>query len=99
MPAYERVRLIRELKCVDAVVESMDEDRTVCKTLTSLHPDIFAKGGDQTVGTIPEVVVCNKMGIQIVDGLGEKIQSSRHLLSDFKHQVEKIDERYLNENV
>jgi len=30
MPAAERVKLVRSLACVDAAIESMDEDRTVC---------------------------------------------------------------------
>ena len=75
--------------CVDAAIEAMDEDRTVCKTLAAIHPDIFAKGGDQFVDTIPEATVwlmitneqvCREMGIQMVDRLGEKIQSSSWLI-------------------
>ena len=54
MPADQRVRLIRELECVDTAIESIDEDSTVCKTLAALHPDIFANGGDQTNPSIPE---------------------------------------------
>jgi len=80
MPAAERVKLVRSLACVDAAIEAMDEDRTVCKTLAAIHPDIFAKGGDQFVDTIPEAETCRKLGIEMRDGLGAKIQSSSWLI-------------------
>lgn len=79
MPAVERVRLIRALKCVDAAIIACDKDRTVCETLRLIHPDIFANGGDQSNDSIPEASVCNELGIQLVDGLGAKIQSSSWL--------------------
>ena len=40
----------------------------------------FANGGDQNNKRIPEISVCNKLGIQLIDGLGDKIQSSSWLL-------------------
>jgi len=82
MPARERIRVLRALKCVDAVVESIDEDRSVCKTLAMLHPDIFTNGGDQFNECIPEAAVCKEMGIEMVDGLGGKIQSTTNLLAN-----------------
>ena len=36
----------------------------------------FCKGGDRNFGEVPEVETCEKLGIQMVDGLGEKIRSS-----------------------
>lgn len=87
MPSAERVRLIRALDCVDAVVEAIDQDRTVCQTIAMLHPDVFAKGGDQTVQSIPEAKICNELGIQLVDGLGDKIQSSSWLLARAKGEA------------
>ena len=77
----ERLKIVRSLRCVDAAILSVDEDRTVCKTLSCLHPDIFTNGGDQNNDTIPEKDICEKMGTQLVDNLGEKIQSSSWLLS------------------
>jgi hypothetical protein len=65
--------------CTAALI-AVDNDRTVCRTLELLHPDCFAKGGDQTVGTIPEAVTARAHGIELIDGLGEKIQSSSWLL-------------------
>eukprot|EP00612_Vaucheria_litorea_P002695 CAMPEP_0171459424 /NCGR_PEP_ID=MMETSP0945-20130129/4712_1 /TAXON_ID=109269 /ORGANISM="Vaucheria litorea, Strain CCMP2940" /LENGTH=147 /DNA_ID=CAMNT_0011985437 /DNA_START=103 /DNA_END=546 /DNA_ORIENTATION=+ len=81
MPAAERVRLVRALECVDAAIISVDDDRTVCKTLSILHPDIFTNGGDQTNTSIPEAAICEKLNIQLVDGLGGKVQSSSWLLA------------------
>lgn len=84
MPASSRVKVLRALKCVDVVVESMDTDRSVCKTLAALHPHIFTNGGDQTNDSIPEAVVCIANGIQMVDCLGEKIDSSSKLIEHAK---------------
>jgi len=81
MPENERLKIIRSLRCVDCAVLSVDEDRTVCKTLSLLHPDIFTNGGDQNNDTIPEKDICEKMGTKLVDNLGDKIQSSSWLLS------------------
>lgn len=81
MKDTERVKIISALRVVDSVVLSIDTDRTVCKTLASLEPkpDVFANGGDQTNQSIPEAQICIDNGIELVDGLGEKIQSSSWL--------------------
>ena len=42
----------------------------------------FANGGDQDNDTIPEKDVCKELGIKLIDGLGEKIQSSSWLLKN-----------------
>ncbi len=82
MSAAERVKVVRALECVDIAIESIDTDRTVCKTLASLHPHIFTNGGDQFNDTIPEKVTCDEYGIKLVDGLGDKIQSSSTLIKN-----------------
>lgn len=81
MNENERLKIIRSLKIVDFAVLSIDEDRTVCKTLESIHPDIFTNGGDQSNDIIPEKEICEKLGIKLVDGMGDKIQSSSWLLA------------------
>jgi len=40
----------------------------------------FANGGDQNNDTIPERAVCEQMNVALIDGLGDKIQSSSWLL-------------------
>lgn len=79
MKANERVKIIESLRMVDEVVLSIDKDRTVCKTLEVIKPDIFCNGGDQNNESIPEKDICDRFHIQLIDGLGEKIQSSSWL--------------------
>ena len=86
MPADERIRIIQELKCVDFVVKSVDLDRTVCQTLASAspRPTFFCNGGDQNNNSIPESAICEELGIVLLDGFGEKIQSSSWLINGNK---------------
>ena len=86
MPVDERIKIIEELKCVDYVVKSIDTDKTVCKTLEILEPrpTFFCNGGDQNNNSIPEIDICNKLGITLLDGFGNKIQSSSWLINKIK---------------
>ena len=86
MPVDERIKIIQELKCVDYVVKSIDLDRTVCKTLefTEPRPTYFCNGGDQNNNSIPEAKICNDLGIILLDGFGQKIQSSSWLIKGNK---------------
>ncbi len=83
----ERVFIVSNIKSVDHCVLSIDEDRTVCKTIEKIALDFgseyelsFANGGDQTNDICPERPICDQMGITLLDGLGDKIQSSSWLL-------------------
>jgi rfaE bifunctional protein nucleotidyltransferase chain/domain len=80
MPEKERMEIIRAIKYVDEVVLGIDKDGTCCKIIELIRPDIFAKGGDRKANEIPENTICKKLGIKMVDGLGEKIQSSSNLV-------------------
>ena len=40
----------------------------------------FANGGDQNNDNCPEKDVCNEYRVELIDGLGDKIQSSSWLL-------------------
>ena len=82
MPAEERAKIVSAIRWVDEVVIAIDKDRTVCETLRMVAPDKFCNGGDQNNDTIPEVVVCKELDIELVDGLGAKIQSSSWLIKD-----------------
>ena len=86
MPVDERIKIIQELKCVDYVIKSIDLDRTVCKTLefANPRPTYFCNGGDQNNNSIPEAEICNQLNIQLLDGLGDKIQSSSWLIKGTK---------------
>eukprot|EP00927_Polykrikos_kofoidii_P018818 TRINITY_DN1876_c0_g3_i2.p1 TRINITY_DN1876_c0_g3~~TRINITY_DN1876_c0_g3_i2.p1 ORF type:complete len:171 (+),score=32.43 TRINITY_DN1876_c0_g3_i2:66-578(+) len=80
MPARERVRLVRSLACVDVAIESTDVDMSVCKSLSMIHPDIFCIYGDPSTTDFPEAEVCSKLGIQVIDCLGEKVQLSNRVI-------------------
>lgn len=86
MSVNERIQIIKELRCVDFVIKSIDLDRTVCKTLETVvpKPDYFCNGGDQNNNTIPEVEICKKRNIELRDGFGDKIQSSSWLIQKSK---------------
>ncbi|MHA1868728.1 MAG: adenylyltransferase/cytidyltransferase family protein [Candidatus Heimdallarchaeaceae archaeon] len=84
MPLEERKKILEAIKYVDEVFISIDKDKSVCKSLEKIRPDIFAKGGDRFAHEIPEKQVCKELGIVIVDGLGDKIQSSSKLIGDLK---------------
>ena len=79
MDEKDRVVITSSLKDVDDVFLSIDKDKTVCKSLEQIKPDIFANGGDRKNYEIPESTICKKYNIQIIDGLGEKIRSSSDL--------------------
>ncbi|MDC1374780.1 adenylyltransferase/cytidyltransferase family protein [Polaribacter sp.] len=84
----ERLFIVQNIKAVDNAIISIDEDRTVCKSIRFLYKKFqetydfgFANGGDQNNNFIPEVPVCQELGIELIDGLGDKIQSSSWLLN------------------
>jgi cytidyltransferase-like protein len=83
----ERVFIVANIKSVDEVVLSIDQDRTQCETIKRLHDKLndsyqlaFANGGDQNNTSIPEAPICLELGIELIEGLGDKIQSSSWLL-------------------
>tara|TARA_Y100000034_G_scaffold136386_1_gene212532 strand:- start:2971 stop:3393 length:423 start_codon:yes stop_codon:yes gene_type:complete len=80
MSQEDRMKIVSSLRCVDEVFLSIDEDKSVCRSLEAIKPNIFAKGGDRTIDEIPETPICRELGIQIIDGLGEKIRSSSELV-------------------
>tara|TARA_B100000900_G_scaffold400940_1_gene405106 strand:- start:4706 stop:5134 length:429 start_codon:yes stop_codon:yes gene_type:complete len=85
----ERIEIIRALSLVDMAWVSVDEDSTQNKTLKVMVDKFygsmklaFANGGDQNNDTIPEANICRQYGIELIDGLGDKIQSSSWLLKN-----------------
>lgn len=83
MSEKDRIKIIRALRSVDEVFLSIDKDKTVCKSLTKVKPDIFANGGDRkNLNDVPEYEICQKLKIKMVDGLGRKIRSSSILIAD-----------------
>ena len=83
----ERMIIVHSIKGVDKAILSIDHDRTVCETIRQIVSDFgeeydlaFANGGDQNNDSIPEKPICDELGVKLIDGLGDKIQSSSWLL-------------------
>jgi cytidyltransferase-like protein len=84
----ERVFIVESLRLVDKCFLSIDKDRTVVESIKMIFNQYgneyqlaFANGGDQNNDTIPERPICEALGIELIDGLGGKIQSSSWLLN------------------
>ena len=92
MSVEERMAIIKELKPVDAVFLSVDNDKPIAKSLRAvaeMYPGelYFAKGGDRSADNIPqsETETCQEYNITIVNGVGGgKVQSSSWLLNSIK---------------
>ncbi len=88
MPQKERAELIRMFPFVDKVVltdhKKSDPDRSVCRALAKVKPDIFANGGDRFAKNIPEYQLCKKLGIKMTFNIGAgcKVQSSSWMIRD-----------------
>ena len=84
----ERMIIVNSIKGVDKAILSIDKDRTVCETIKKIAQEYgeeyslaFANGGDQNNDTIPEKPICEQLEVKLIDGLGDKIQSSSWLLN------------------
>jgi D-beta-D-heptose 7-phosphate kinase/D-beta-D-heptose 1-phosphate adenosyltransferase len=84
----ERLFIVQNIKAVDKAIISVDKDRTVCESIRTIFEMYgkeyqlgFANGGDQDNNSIPEAPICKELKIQLIDGLGDKIQSSSWLLN------------------
>ena len=83
----ERMIIVSNIKAVDKAILSIDNDRTVCQTIKMIAEQFgeeydlgFANGGDQNNDTNTEKPICEQMNVELIDGLGDKIQSSSWLL-------------------
>ena len=89
MKEDDRLEIVGALRYVDFAILSIDKDKSVCETIKKIHKCfqdddceiIFAKGGDRFAKEIPEAKVCKELGINMVDGLGNKIRSSSELIA------------------
>ncbi len=98
MDEDDRKEILESLAAVDEVILTShmenDHDRSVCRELLKLKPDIFANGGDRTFADAkkaasslsPEVELCERMGIKLVFNVGKggKVRSSTELVARFK---------------
>ena len=84
----ERMIIVSNIKAVDKAILSIDTDRTVCDTIKMIAEQYgeefdlgFANGGDQKNDTIVEKPVCQQTNEALIEGLGDKIQSSSWLIN------------------
>ena len=106
MPYDERIAIIKELSCVDEVVEFDDTDNTAVgaiRQVMSNFPNsqiIFANGGDRQKGTTPEVEYAKEFieegKISFLFGIGgdDKKNSSSWILDEWKTQKTERDWGY-----
>ncbi|MBV9143046.1 MAG: bifunctional heptose 7-phosphate kinase/heptose 1-phosphate adenyltransferase [Pseudonocardiales bacterium] len=64
VPAADRIVLLEALEPVDAVI--LFEEDTPAALLEALQPDVWVKGGDYTIGELPEAAVVHRHGGQVV---------------------------------
>ncbi len=92
MNEKDRLLILSELKVIDKAFLSIDEDRTVINSIKKIHDEysdnyelFFANGGDQSNQSIPESKICAELDIKLLDGLGDKIQSSSWILKKYEN--------------
>ena len=89
----ERFKIVNNIKGVDRTVLSIDEDATVCESLRMVyktyeddplfHQMFFFKGGDRKEGGVPEDILTEELGIEMLYNIGgEKVQSSSELIKN-----------------
>ena len=87
----ERAEILQSCKYINQVLPFDDSDETandIIKQVCSLYRDFdvniyFANGGDRTSDNVPEMKVCDELGVEMIWGLGGgKIQSSSWLIGD-----------------
>lgn len=79
-PAEDRRQVLLALGCVDAV-EVFDDD-TPIPVLRRLRPDVFAKGADYSLATLPEAAVLAEWGGQAVVLPCLEGRSTTHVLKE-----------------
>ena len=90
MEADERKLIVESLGFVDRAMVAIDEEKTVNRSIKWIMMNIgkefnryiFANGGDQNRNTVGETKLCEELGIELADGLGDKIQSSSKLIKE-----------------
>ena len=87
MKEDERVMIVKEFTIVDYGDLSIDKKKDVPLSIKKINDELsnqyeilFGNGGDQNNDTIPEANICKELNIKLIDGLGEKIQSSSWIL-------------------
>lgn len=82
MEFQERAEILASIKGVVKVSGVDDSNNTVCEAIRRLKPDYFANGGDRGKNNTPEQTLCDKMGVEMLWGIGgdNKANSSSALV-------------------
>ena len=87
MPERERMEILNAISGVDHVVLWYDGTQNCSGAIEKIMPNFFTKGGDRSSrDRIPEADICDKVGCEIVFGVGgnDKPQSSSWLTSKIR---------------
>ena len=71
----DRIKLIKTIKYADEVIESIDSDKNISKTLEMIKPDYFCNDGNLFNYNIQDERVCQKLNIQLINSLDISIKS------------------------
>ena len=94
----QRKEILEALKGVVRVEWVDDRDETVCEALSRLKPTYFANGGDRKSNNVPEVQVCEDLGIEMLWNVGgSKAASSTELVNKSKWDDNGLWNNELNE--
>lgn len=76
-----RMIIVSNIKAANKAILSIYTDRTLFATIKMIADQFrsefelgFANGGNQNNDTIPEKSVCEEMNVDLIKGLGNKIQ-------------------------
>lgn len=86
-PAYERAEILLALGCVDHVY--IFDTPTVDAILDALRPDIYAKGREYTIDTVPERDTLMRYG-GVLHGVGDE---KTHATSEMIRRIADIERR------
>ncbi len=85
MSSEDRAKIIHAFECVDHIYVLESDRHDVGEALELIRPDIFANGGDRFADNIPELQICQELGIEMVFNVGKdgKLRSSSELLKNY----------------
>lgn len=75
-PEGDRAAVLAALGCVDLVV--LFEEATPARLIEAIRPDLFVKGGDYTIATLPEAPLVQRLGgeVKLLDFLDDRSTTS-----------------------
>ena len=75
-PEGDRAAVLAALGCVDRVV--LFEEATPARLIEAIRPDLFVKGGDYTIDTLPEAPLVQRLGgeVKLLDFLDDRSTTS-----------------------